>query len=59
LGIFRGYPPYGTRGFPGKVPGVQWARRQRSDGALIPHQDGQDQMIAMNARLSAEEIAVH
>jgi hypothetical protein len=28
-------------GFPGRVPGVQWARRQRADGAVIPHLPGQ------------------
>lgn len=45
MGVFAGYPPYGIQGkngFPGVVPGVLWDRRQRADGAKIPHTPGQD-----------------
>ncbi len=34
-GVLRGYPP--ARQLP---PGVHWARRQRAEGAVIPHSRG-------------------
>lgn len=42
LGVFDGFPPDGTGGFPGPPPeGVHWAERQRAEGATIPHMPGQ------------------
>lgn len=38
-GVLDGWPPY--RHLP---RGVQWAQRQRADGAVIPHSHGGDQM---------------
>jgi hypothetical protein len=38
MGVFSGYPA----GPPAaQAPGIQWARRRRADGALIPHLPGQ------------------
>jgi hypothetical protein len=39
MGVFDGYPPNRTDGGHG-TPGVQWGRRQRADGATIPHIPG-------------------
>jgi hypothetical protein len=38
-GVFDGYPPSRTNDGRG-TPGVQWGRRQRADGAMIPHIPG-------------------
>lgn len=38
-GVLHGWPPY--KHLP---KGVQWSRRQRADGAVIPHSRGHDQM---------------
>lgn len=42
IGVFAGYPPLGTKGDgPGSLaPGIEWADRQRADGAVIPHTAG-------------------